>query len=178
MKRITKKEEMPKPPIPWEPVDADWKQRIQNFWWYQKHPVGHTDEEQKAIDKAIALRDRLLTFSGDIACMDLYDEHYDLVMERGQYWYGDNLRLWIGEPNQCHANVCRIWQMNQVNAARFRITTGYALSRDGCWRQHSWLVERLKTKDRIWETTKERIAYFGVMLSPEECKSFCDLVLG
>jgi hypothetical protein len=39
------------------------------------------------------------------------------------------------------------------------IATGYALSDDGLWRQHSWDVLR----DGILETTKARQKYFGIL---------------
>lgn len=42
--------------------------------------------------------------------------------------------------------------------------TGYALSPDGLWRQHSWAYgDNLM----IYETTVERVMYFGVELSSD-----------
>ena len=43
------------------------------------------------MDKMVKLRDRLLEFGGNIACMDLTDAHYDAIMERGQYFYGEGI---------------------------------------------------------------------------------------
>jgi hypothetical protein len=44
--------------------------------------------------------------------------------------------------------------------------TGYALSKDGIWRSHSWCFDR-KTY-RVVETTKKRVAYHGTVLSRKE----------
>lgn len=176
IKEIKRAEEMPKAPLAWDKMDEDWGKRLEEMgkWWYQKHPVGSNPKEQAAMDKMVKLRDRLLEFGGNIACMDLTDAHYDAIMERGQYFYGEGIHHTKGFPSQCHYNACAFWAKHQLC---MRIATGYALSKDGCWRQHSWLVEPLKTKYRIWETTEDRIAYFGVILTQEECEEFCELEL-
>lgn len=176
IKEIKRAEDMPKAPLAWNKMDEDWGRRLESMgkWWYQKHPVGSTPKEQAAMDKMIKLRDRLLTFGGNIVCMELTDMHYDAIMERGQYFYGEGIRHTNGFPSRCHYNACAFWAKHQTS---MRIATGYALSKDGCWRQHSWLVEPLKTKYRIWETTENRIAYFGVILTQEECEEFCELEL-
>ena len=51
--------------------------------------------------------------------------------------------------------------------------TGYALSADGIWRQHSWLVA-FDNEDYpyIVETTEERISYYGFAMTYEECEIF------
>lgn len=173
IKEIKRVEDMPKASIPWDKMDEAWGKRLEamGMWWYQKHPIGSSPEEQANMDKMVKLRDRLLTFGGNIACMDLTDMHYNAIMERGQYFYGEGIHHTKGLPSQCHYNACAFWAKHQL---RMRIATGYALSKDGCWRQHSWLVEPLKVKYRIWETTEDRIAYFGVILTPEECADFCE----
>lgn len=48
------------------------------------------------------------------------------------------------------------------------IATGYALSGDGLWRQHSWGVLR----DGIFETTETRLKYFGIVLQGERADYF------
>lgn len=173
-KKITDAKDMTKAPIPWDDMDENWRKRLidMNVWWYKEHPVGKSQYEQEAIDKAIVLRNKLLSFGGNIACMQLNDMHYDAIMQRGQYWYGIGVHKKKGYVNQCHYNSCVLWDKNK---GKMSIATGYALSKDGCWRQHSWVVEPLKTKYRIWETTTDRIAYFGVVLTPEECEEFYDL---
>jgi hypothetical protein len=51
---------------------------------------------------------------------------------------------------------------------RRQIGTGYALSDDGIWRRHSWVLEG----KRLSETTVPRECYFGVVLSPEDSLCF------
>ena len=48
------------------------------------------------------------------------------------------------------------------------IATGYALSDDGLWRQHTWGILR----DGILETTEARIEYFGLLLQGERADEF------
>ena len=50
----------------------------------------------------------------------------------------------------------------------------YALSEDGLWRCHSWVVQPMARTVRVWETTVKRVAYFGVVLTSEECKDFVE----
>lgn len=54
------------------------------------------------------------------------------------------------------------------------IATGYALSEDGLWRCHSWVVQPMARTVRVWETTVKRVAYFGVVLTSEECEDFVE----
>lgn len=170
MVTITTPAQMPHP-LEWMPAGAAWKQHLQetNTWWYVSKPKGANPKEQAAMDRALALRDRLLGFGGDLGCMALYDTDYDAIMQRGQFWYGDHAQRRHGAPSQCHSNSAWLWRKH---SDQYRIATGYALSEDGCWRQHSWVIEPLKTKDRIIETTEPRIAYFGFVMTPEECESF------
>jgi hypothetical protein len=48
------------------------------------------------------------------------------------------------------------------------IGTGYSLSDDGLWRQHSWGLRR----EGILETTVSRVKYFGVLLQHGDADSF------
>lgn len=59
-----------------------------------------------------------------------------------------------------------------MNQGRCSIATGYALSEDGLWRSHSWVIQPMKRTVRVWETTVKRVAYFGVVLTDEECEQF------
>lgn len=171
MKVITKPSQMPKPLI-WNPMDEEWKRTLEKTgkWWYKSDgPNLENERERKAMERILPLRERLLEFGGNIACMDLYDEDAEKIMERGQFWYGEHARMKKGRPSQCHSNSALLWDANREKC---QIATGYALSADGCWRQHSWVVQPLTTKYRIWETTEKRIAYFGFILNDEECEEF------
>jgi hypothetical protein len=67
-------------------------------------------------------------------------------------------RLVAGDTNACHANAAALWAGGEVRS----IGTGYALSDDGLWRQHSWGVDADGT---VVETTVDREAYVGVALA-------------
>ena len=62
-----------------------------------------------------------------------------------------------GQDNDCHANVAGLWVRGQVAA----IGTGYALSEDGLWRQHSW---GLRESGVVVETTYQRVRYVGIQV--------------
>jgi hypothetical protein len=63
-----------------------------------------------------------------------------------------------GDDNGCHANAAMMWTDGTVAA----IGTGYALSDDGLWRQHSWGVD---ADGAPVETTAARNSYVGITLT-------------
>jgi hypothetical protein len=77
-------------------------------------------------------------------------------------------KLKRGKASMCHQNVAASW-----NARKFGmigIATGYALSEDGLWRQHSWGLLR----DGILETTERRVKYFGILLQGDRADHFAN----
>ncbi len=60
--------------------------------------------------------------------------------------------------NGCHQNVASLWKSPKRGI--IGVATGYALSEDGLWRQHSWGLLR----DGVLETTERRDKYFGILL--------------
>lgn len=54
----------------------------------------------------------------------------------------------------CHDNCYELY----VHNPKLRIFTGYALSMDGLWRHHSWILEE---NGNIIETTERRLIYLG-----------------
>ncbi len=74
------------------------------------------------------------------------------------------------DRSQCHQNVSKLWLLQELHG----ICTGYGLSSDGLWRQHSWgLAER----GIYLETTELRTMYFGVLLAPSESDVFARAAL-
>lgn len=76
-----------------------------------------------------------------------------------------------GEANSCHANAAVLWLRATTDNRRHtvnRIGTGYALSDDGLWRQHSWA----QAGEFLIETTVERAAYAGVTLTGLDAARF------
>lgn len=157
-------------PVICRSVNPEWKERIKNEWWSTNSTVGPANEVEAAkMQRMFKLRDKLLTFGGEEVCMPIFEEDYDAIMERGQFFYGDHARLKLGAPSQCHRNSAYLWDANR---GRCFIATGYALSEDGLWRQHSWVVQPLALSWRVWETTVKRAGYFGVVFTEEECEKF------
>ena len=111
------------------------------------------------------LYDLLLSIAG-FAVTDPEEPDLEKLLARGELWGTAGLKQVKGEPISCHANAARLWMCDRE---KYAIVTGWAMSQDGVWRQHSWAVDR---KGRIVETTVSRVAYFGVMLDPEEAALF------
>lgn len=144
----------------WAPMDPDWKERREKI----------REEQEKALDPGMfRLRDILLSFGGEDACFVGNDEDLANILKYGQFWFGRGSRMMEGRPCQCHANAAALWENNQDNT---RICTGYALSDDGIWRQHSWLLHLKDRSNQIIETTAKRIGYFGFCMTTEQCKHF------
>lgn len=117
------------------------------------------------------LRHRLLAIDGD-EVVARPDEDLAKIIERGREFPGRGATLALGAPSQCHANSARLFE---ANADRVQIVTGYALSKDGLWRQHSWAIfgPDSRTPGKVIETTERRTHYFGFVLNPRETRRFC-----
>lgn len=91
MKMITKPSQMRKP-LSWNPVSEEWKSNLEksHMWWYINKPEGANPTEQKQMEKMCLLKERLLSFGGELACMALHEKDYEAIMERGQFWYGEH----------------------------------------------------------------------------------------
>ncbi|MGZ3680851.1 MAG: hypothetical protein ACXWQR_20420 [Ktedonobacterales bacterium] len=95
-----------------------------------------------------------------------------ILLARGQIWDGKS-KLVRGYPSQCHTNAAHLYLRNTT---RFHIVTGYALSDDGLWRQHSWIYDTAPLKrKRTIETTERRERYYGVALDETEAATFADI---
>ena len=116
----------------------------------------------------------LLAFAGDRVCLPRGGETDEKkLLAHGECWYPIGVKLMVGEQSQCHRNSALMWEANRD---KVRIATGYALSDDGIWRQHSWCVtcdRRSGSRGgRVVETTEKRLLYFGVCLSDELADDF------
>lgn len=95
-----------------------------------------------------------------------FEEDLAALLRGGQLLDADGARILEGEPSQCHANTARLHVTREWAA-----WTGWALSPDGLWRQHSWAMT---TTGRIVETTEPRLLYYGVHLQGEALEEFLD----
>ena len=82
------------------------------------------------------------------------DVDYDIVMVPGK-------------PIQCHENAAFLYDCAPY---RYELWTGYGMSDDGIWRQHSWCFEQ--ASQSIIETTEQRMLYFGFHLEDEAADYF------
>lgn len=156
-------------PLRCNALDDKWQAAINSQKWWAS---GYTGIE-RGREQDHAVIKKILTFGGYEVCMAYMDEDADKILSRGQLWYGDKFLLMKGEPSQCHRNTCDLWEEN-IKDHEVAIATGYALSPDGMWRQHSWLMHRRYRSVEVVETTVKRVAYFGYVMTHDEALSFCE----
>lgn len=142
---------------------ADWIARIRrrNRRLFQQQP------ELKQLEaKLLQLGGKLVPFP--VPRPGYLSEPYaKKLLARGYAQPGAPARYQRGQANSCHSNAARLWASNP---RRYAIESGYALSRDGGWREHSWIYD---LKDRqIIESTEKRVKYFGFRLTDPEAKTF------
>ena len=109
------------------------------------------------------LEKRLLAFGGLIAILDQPEHDIEALMERGRCFPRVSARNCLGIKSACHSNVSALFALTDGMA---RIATGYALSSDGLWRQHSWGVDA--RDGYVVETTVRRHRYYGFVLDEAE----------
>jgi len=108
----------------------------------------------------------LLRLGGDfLVAPPKPDQDISMLLEHGFVTSGP-VTLKVMKSSSCHQNVASIWTKKKFGIVG--IATGYALSDDGLWRQHSWGILR----DGVLETTETRLKYFGVVLQGEKADFF------
>lgn len=164
--------------------DPEWEDLLKAEKWWQKdnlRKVDVTGLNEKSAGKISTykkLNEIMLEIGGSETCFIGWDEDYIKLLERGYYREGKS-KMEKGQPRQCHYNAARIYD-ERVEEDDVIICTGFALSEDGMWRAHSWLLQKYitgrgKVRTRILETTTKRIAYFGFELTSEEANEFAEL---
>lgn len=108
---------------------------------------------------------RLLEVGGK-AVAARYEEDAEKILERGVEMSPKGLKMMVGNKSACHANTARLYE---ANFKVVKIVTGYALSPDQVWRQHTWGL----WDNKVVETTEKRTKYFGFILTPQETEDFC-----
>jgi hypothetical protein len=148
-------------------LDNEWQKRINaDYWWAS----GFTGSESGTPEE-MALIKKLLSFGGHEACMTFREPDAARMLSRGQLWYGDNTIMMPGERSQCHRNSCCLWRVNR-KTNEVAVATGYALRKDGMWRQRSWMMLRRYRSVQVVETTEPRIAYYGFVMTADEAEQF------
>lgn len=151
-------------------IDSEWKERLKSQWWATNYSgdVRRLVNEIPDYSKIVQLRERLLKIGGEEVCIPFVEEDINQILEYGQFWT-HSPKLMKGEPSQCHYNSCCLWNNNKKNTL---IATGYALSKDGMWRQHSWVIHIKLRSNQVIETTVPRIAYYGYVMNFKMCEDF------
>lgn len=81
------------------------------------------------------LADRLLSYGGELLAVVPERDMVELLAQ-GAVFEPDVVSVVGGDESRCHTNTLRLW----VSDRSYRVATGWALSGDGVWRQHSWAV--------------------------------------
>ena len=153
------------------PMDDDWIETLKTKHFYHENDFTemYIKIDPKNGHRMIELREKLLSFGGQEVCLPEYEEDLAKILDRGQLWLGDRITMKRGLPSQCHYNSSLCWDANRDRSV---LCTGYGLSEDGMWRPHSWCIHVKPRKNRVVETTVERIAYFGFVMTEEEAEEF------
>ena len=159
-------------------IDPAHMERIKELKWSKNYLNDNEKFKNNIQEKNFDLIKKVLTLGGEEVCMpfiaEVIEDDYDELMERGQLWYGDRIKMMKGRPSQCHSNSAELWGVNKNNPDfKVLLATGLALSGDGLWRQHTWLVQVKPRSNQIIETTEKRVAYFGYLMTDEEAEKFC-----
>jgi hypothetical protein len=109
------------------------------------------------------LHNRLLELGGSVPVIwnaghTTTDSFVHLLLLMGRVSSGRGARLRVMARNGCHANA---EALAKRYPKKYQHETGYALSDDGCWREHSWAFDI--TKNQIVETTVPRKRYYGII---------------
>lgn len=110
---------------------------------------------------------QVLTHGGRLVVPPLEPEHDLAGLLAGRLWDVPALRR-RRERNACHSNSAALWARGKATS----IGTGYALTDDGLWRQHSWAFTGTGHRRRILETTEARDAYYGIELTGAAAVAF------
>lgn len=140
--------------------DIKWRSLANKNGWTIRYP-----HENPGLEN---LKKRLLAIGGWAVCLSRYEPDLEKILERGIKFAG-RAKMMRGQPSQCHFNSGNLWDNNRDNSF---LCTGYALSRDGMWRQHSWVAVMTPKSYKVVETTEPRASYFGYILDRNEAEKF------
>lgn len=142
------------------PMSEEWKARL----------LPHLQAELEKRPDLQELRAKILEFGGEEVLIEGIDNPPNEVkrlLSRGKLWQGNAARMKKGLSNRCHGNAACL-----MHEGLGEVVNGYALSADGLWRPHSWV---LTPEDGLLETTKKREAYFGAVLTRQEVDDEIDI---
>jgi hypothetical protein len=124
------------------------------------------EKKQRAFEaepRLAELERRLLDLGGHTVLLVTGQPYVEQILERGRCMPGARSLYWRGAPSECHGNAATLYVRSQ---GAVRIASGYALSEDGRWYQHSWGINL--ADGRVIETTVRRVRYFGFILRDDD----------
>lgn len=129
-------------------------QRYEERWhdWQQEDPA------------LVELRNRLLSIGGT-EVVPTHERDSERLVKNGTQLTTTETIQWKMESSQCHRNAANLYRSEPSVT---EIGTGWALSDDGLWRQHSWAMRG----DELVETTVSREVYFGILLDKDDADAF------
>lgn len=117
------------------------------------------------------LESTLLAIGGE-RMVWLPEPHLDHLLSRGKAFSEPVVFAKSRRPSECHRTSVRMYL---AEPGVYQIATGYALSDDGLWRQHSWLWK--PSSGKLYEPTPiKRDRYYGFLLTDEEAARFAQIV--
>lgn len=153
-------------PLQCSPTKESWLEHVSDRLWWASSFTGEVPADCRPL---LPLRDRLLSFGGQETCLPGMEEDLERIMEWGQLWYGHDAERMPGRQSGCHENTAALWEANR---GLVLACTGYALSDDGMWRQHSWAVRPTPEGGVPVETTVRRVAYYGYAMDDDAAAEF------
>ena len=127
----------------------------------------HRFEEASARQPGLVSLRRMLLKLGGEEIVTRHEPDLDWLLAYGFLMSGQVQHQPTLESS-CHENTANLWRSKSDEIVG--IGTGYGLSDDGLWRQHSWMVCR----DRLIETTEIRLKYFGILMQAQLADAFAD----
>jgi hypothetical protein len=146
------------------PFDPEWASRLRsmdNAYFYEDmvgKPISSPMEQ---------LAWSILEHGGVCIILEPRDPQLSILCERGEVFGVKNRKSTRRKSCNCHQNSAQLWDDYKP---LLEIVTGYALTNDGLWRQHTWC--RRVEDGKIFETTVARDLYYGVRLTQKESKAF------
>lgn len=133
-------------------------------------PLGGNDGLKKRwrsgeYNNLINLRTKLLNIGGQ-EVVPIEEIHLEKLIKHGSVINSDSLQIINGgQQHRCHQNCCYLYEENESIT---HIGTGWGLSNDVLWRQHSWCMKG----EKIIETTVPRKIYYGILFDENNVREF------
>lgn len=155
-----------------KPMDEEWKENIKDKWWMKRQPSINSEEYKLHDPNLFKLRAKLMSFGGEAVCLPDKDPCIQKVLRYGQLWIQDQVYCTPMVDNQCYINSLLLTEGDNSD---LYMCTGYALSDDGMWREHGWVID--KKNGNIVETTTKRVLYYGCVMNSIERERLLQIII-